>query len=197
MKSIDNAESKSKSLINLGFSGSWVKWFHAGIPDEPEVVRQAVRVAAVIQGHCLACTGISGCYFMNINEKKCPKHPHHSYCHCKKQLAVTPFVKAFCDIRKFTEYIFAEKYVKNGKSNLFTHLGFTIYDSKKLKDSFENQASKQYALGNYILGKLDNNGQRMNIEISLTQQNGKIVKFVSGWMIRPNGYITCNTPLGG
>lgn len=47
-----------------------------------------------------------------------------------------------------------------------------------------------------MLGKLDNNGQRMNIEISLTQQNGRIVKFVSGWMIRPNGYITCNTPLG-
>ena len=37
---------------------------------------------------------------------------------------------------------------------------------------------------------------RINIEISLTK-NGKKIKLITGWMVRPKGLITCNTPLGG
>lgn len=46
-------------------------------------------------------------------------------------------------------------------------------------------------------GKLDSNGQRMNIGIDLVHSGKGLVSFISGWMIRPNGQITCNTPLGG
>jgi len=37
----------------------------------------------------------------------------------------------------------------------------------------------------------------MNIEINFAHPGKGLVSFVSGWMIRPNGQITCNTPLGG
>lgn len=101
-------------------------------------------------------------------------------CHCKTQEFGTPFVKAQCDIRKFSDYIFAEKYSQNGKGNLFIRLGFTKEDSGKLKEEFGNQARKQYAFGNYTLGKLDKNGQRMNIAIKITHPSRGIVKFMSG-----------------
>lgn len=34
----------------------WGKWFHAGIPDEPEWQRQIARAVAMIFGHCMECT---------------------------------------------------------------------------------------------------------------------------------------------
>ena len=43
---------------------------------------------------------------------------------------------------------------------------------------------------------LDENGQRINIDINF-QKNGKEITFISGWMVRPKGAITCNIPLGG
>lgn len=96
-------------------------------------------------------------------------------------------------MRKFTEYIFNDKYRNNGKSKLFGLLGFLIDDSEYLKTEYENQARNQYLKGNYVLGKLDRYGQRITITITL--RNG--VKFESGWLVHPLGLIVCTTPLGG
>lgn len=101
--------------------------------------------------------------------------------------------KANCDIRKFTEYIFSEKYKDNGKIKLFGLLGLLKEDSEYLKIEYEKQAQEQYLKGNYILGKLDRYGQRITITINL--QNGAEIQ--SGWPVHPLGVITCTTPLGG
>lgn len=197
LKSIKDTIEKTKLLYNSDCFDGWIKWFHTSIPDKPEGVRLAVRTAAAINGHCLVCTGLSGCYFKDDYKEQSPKHPQHNNCHCKKIKAKPPFVKAYCDIRKFSDYIFAERYTQNGKGNLFIRLGFKKEDSARLKIEFENQARTQYSKSNYTLGKLDKNGQRMTVEIQIKHSTRGVVKFLSGWMIRPNGYITCNTPLGG
>ncbi len=84
----------------------------------------------------------------------------------------------------------------NGKRALFESLGFTVDDSEYLQKEFERQAVENYCNSKYQLGRLDENGQRINIDINF-QKNGKEITFISGWMVRPKGAITCNTPLGG
>lgn len=197
MKSIEEAGTKAKLMFDSDSPDKWVKWFHAGIPDEPEWQRQIARAVAMIFGHCMECTALSGCYFKDEEILKCPKHPQHENCDCKKINIGVPSAVADCDINKFIGYIFSDKYASNGKRNLFEQLGFTYQDSAFLKLEYERQAREKYLSGNYKLGKLDSNGQRMNIGIDFVHPDKGLVSFISGWMTRPNGQITCNTPLGG
>lgn len=69
-------------------------------------------------------------------------------------------------------------------------LGFTQY----LKEEYEKQAIKNYCTSNYKLGKLDEQVQRINIDIKFVKNDRNLV-FTSGWMVRPKGEITNNTPL--
>ena len=196
MNSFEYAGRKAKLLFQSGNSGGWVKWFHAGIPDEPYWQREIARAIAALFGHCMECTALSGCYFKD-EMSLCPEHPRHNGCHCEKISTEVPRAVAYCDINKFTEYIFSDKYASNGKRALFEQLGFIRQDSEFLKAEYERQAREKYISGNYRLGKTDNNGPRINIEINFNHPDRGLVSFVSGWMIRPNGQITCNTPLGG
>lgn len=104
--------------------------------------------------------------------------------------------EATCDIRKFTEYIFSDKYAWNGKRALFENLGFSIADAEFLEREYEKQASEKYCNSDYSLGKLDKNGQRININIEFNR-NGNEISFLSGWMVKPKGFISNNTPFGG
>ena len=62
---------------------------------------------------------------------------------------------------------------------------------------FEKQAKLAYSVGDYELGKLNEYGQRISIEISLKKKtNNEYVTFVSGWMVYPNGKIVLTTPYG-
>lgn len=169
---------------------SWIKWLHWGVPDEENGARELIRNVLALLSHCLNCTALSGCYFVADNKPE--KHPN---CDCNQFSMAKPYneAKANCDIRKFTEYIFSEKYKDNGKIKLFGLLGFLKEDSEYLKIEYEKQAQEQYLKGNYILGKLDRYGQRITITINL--QNGAEIQ--SGWLVHPLGVITCTTPLGG
>ena len=61
-------------------------------------------------------------------------------------------------------------------------LGFTINDSQYLKEEYENQAVKNYCDSKYKLGKLDSQGQRINIDIKFVK-NGKILYLLLvGWL---------------
>ena len=135
------------------------------------------------------------CWFNNTLK---PQLPQHEKCHCLVNNISNPIpnvsAKAKCDLRKFTEYIFSEKYAWNGKKDLFKLLGFTAKDSQFLKKEYEKQAVKRYCDGNYELGKLDSQGQRINIDIKF-EKNGRNISFTSGWMVKPKGEITNNTPL--
>ena len=125
--------------------------------------------------------------------------PQHEKCHCLVASVSKPIPKitarAECDLKKFTEYIFSDKYAWNGKRDLFETLGFSIKDSQYLKQEYENQAVKNYCNSDYKLGKFDLYGQRINIDIRF-EKNGRNLVFTSGWMVKPKGEISNNTPLG-
>ena len=125
-------------------------------------------------------------------------HPH---CDCKLNGIAKPNGKitANCPIEKFTEYIFSnkEKYILNGKIQLFKGLGFSKADSEYLKTEFDVQAKQKYLNGDYEIGKLDEYGQRISITITVNSATKQNIKLVTGWMVHPLGKITCNTPLGG
>ncbi len=147
--------------------------------------------------HCPICLVLDKCWFC-FNKK--PKIPQHIKCHCIVNSISKPIAninsKATCDIRKFSEYIFSDKYAWNGKRKLFESLGFSKEDSQYLKNEYERQAVKNYCDGQYSLGNLDISGQRININIEF-KRNGRQVVFKSGWMVKPKGLITNNTPFAG
>lgn len=65
---------------------------------------------------------------------------------------------------------------------------------------FEQQAIQKYALQDFTLGRLDEHGQRISIEIELDgidEQAGQKSYLISGWMIRSDNSITLNTPFSG
>lgn len=67
-----------------------------------------------------------------------------------------------------------------------------------LQRVFEKQAIEKYIQGQYELGKLDEQDQRINIRIRLERKNNdETVSFISGWMVYPNGKIRLVTPYGG
>lgn len=179
------------------YHSSWIKWIHTGIPDDIGIIRNEMRNLAERNGHCAKCTALSGCYFYNEDILKCPLCPLHPDCHCYKiNIDYSNDIVAYCDILKFTKYIFSDQYLVNGKKNLFENLGFTISNSEYLKKEYERQAKLKYETGNYVLDKLDRYGQRINITIEFPRSNKENITFVSGWMVYPNGYIACITPLG-
>ncbi len=70
-------------------------------------------------------------------------------------------------------------------------------DSEFLQREFIRQAKFSYSVGDYELDRLDDYGQRINIEIRLKRKDKEgYVIFQSGWMVYPNGRIVLTTPYG-
>lgn len=182
----DNFEIVDEEIVN----NKWIEWFHYGIPNEMGIWRNLAIISSLVFGHCRKCTSLDGCYFV---ERNMPDQPLHDNCDCskiEKDINEVKFsIKADCDIRKFTEYIF--KY-NNGKKEIFTKWGYNINDSELLKQEFEKQAEKEYKQGNYKLKNLEKHGQCIAIKINL---KGNI--FYSGWLIYPEGLLKNTTPFGG
>ena len=102
---------------------------------------------------------------------------------------------------KFDPYLFnRDNAYTHEKQKLFESWGYDISDSEWLRQEIERRGLEKYIAGQYTLkdNGLDRNGQRINIRIEIPRRDKEgTVSFITGWMIRPNGYITCNTPLGG
>ena len=145
--------------------------------------------------HCLTCLALDNCWFSNLKK---PMLPQHEKCHCVAIFIDRPIAnetaKAICDLSKFTDYIFSDKYAWNGKGELFKELGFTERDAQYLQAEYEKQAVVKYCNGEYEMDRLNEYGQRINIEINFYTKERDIT-FISGWMVRPKGTITNNTPL--
>lgn len=172
----------------------WLKWYHAGIPDEEGKIREDAQDDAKSQRHCEICTVLSGCLFPSQNM---PLYPQHAHCDCMLFSVSKPTTQAvaYCAAEKFTGYIFIPEN-SNGKTELFESWGYTVEDSGRLKSEFENQALSKYLSGDYVLQLLDKHGQRITILIELKTKN-KNVKIKTGWMVHPLGLITCATPYTG
>ncbi len=171
-------------LITIDENGNfkleqWIEWQHISNSSS----------------HCPICLVLDKCWFNNSIKPNLPQHPK---CHCAVNYIPKPIPnttsRATCNIKKFTDYVFSEKYAWNGKRTLFETLGFDKTDSEYLQKEYENQALRKYCNSKYKLGKLDHQGQRINIDIEFIR-NGRKIIFDSGWMIRPKGEITNNTPL--
>lgn len=188
-----------KIILPIGTkpASGWVKWRHRGIPDEEGAERELARNNAELDKHCKVCTVLSGCYFPSFNM---PKYPQHTHCDCMLLSISKPISQAtvFCKMDKFTDFLFSEKHQNNGKLKLFRLLEFTPDDIAYLKSEYEKQALQKYLSGDYVLGKLDQYGQHITIYITGLKSSIKddiIIK--TGWMVRPLGLITCNTPYAG
>lgn len=184
----------------------WIEWEHhydfdyGVLPDEIiKILDSVIKKLLSLMGHCNKCYMLNERHFLKTKKpKKLSINANgllHERCHCKEKLISNPIpnFSSFAEmpLGKFTDYIFDEKKSK-GKKELFESWGYTINDSKILKDEFERQAVKKYSSGKYEIGLLDEYGQRINIEIRL-----KVYSFKSGWMVNPKGKIINATPYGG
>ena len=87
--------------------------------------------------------------------------------------------------------------IKENMKHLFAN-GDTDIDVATLKKEIDRQAEIAFQCGEYVLGKRDGYGQRINIVIDLkTKDTGETVSFVSGWMAYPDGELVLATPYGG
>ena len=159
----------------------WVKWIH--------------EVIGII--HCFECLQLHKCWF---TADKLPYYPHHENCHCRVEaidyLVVLMNATAYSDYSKFDPYLFNTTgiYLHN-KEKLFKEWGYTVDDVKWLQEEIERQAREQYIAGEYTLGKLNWNGQRISIRITIPRKDGTgDVSFITGWMVEPNGKLKLTTP---
>ena len=162
----------------------WVEWQH--IP--------------MGRTHCPTCLQLDKCWFPKANM---PTLPQHERCHCtvvsKSVITVQQQAKAESAYTKYDPYLFNTNGAYcHGKEVMFKKWGYTASDALWLKKEIEKQGLKKYIEGNYVLNKLDKNGQRINIVVSIPRKSGEgIVTFTTGWVVYPNGHISLVTPYGG
>jgi hypothetical protein len=102
-------------------------------------------------------------------------------------------------VRKFSDYIFKPG-ATHGKDHVFRSFGYGPEHSQLLANEFTRQATARYAARDFILGRADQYGQRITIPIDLVGQgeaSGRTARILSGWMIRPDGSLSLNTPFTG
>lgn len=149
--------------------------------------------------HCVECLKLDGCWFLKRNA---PMWPHHPFCHCTLEpvdyAVVLSNVTVDSAYGKYDPFLFNTngKYT-HGKEDLMKRWGFSVDDIPWLKAEIERQAHENYLSGNYLLGKLDEHGQHVNIRVAIPRKDtGEIVTFITGWMARPNGHLQMATPYG-
>lgn len=162
----------------------WVKWVHVSDGDS----------------HCFTCLKLDNCWFDDNNRPTCPLHLNcHCYLENMSYMEILNKAESTSEYSKFDPYLFnTENKYSHGKENLFLEWGYSVNDAKWLQHEIERQGLKNYIIGKYILGKLDFNGQRISIRVSIPRKDdGKVVSFLTGWILYPNGKIKLTTPYGG
>ncbi|MEV4622348.1 DUF6883 domain-containing protein [Asanoa sp. NPDC049573] len=102
-------------------------------------------------------------------------------------------------VRKFSDYVFKPG-AAHGKDKVFRSYGYDREHSEQLAAEFTRQGNARYAAGDFTLGRADHHGQRITIPVDLVGRGdaaGRSTTVKTGWMIRPDGSITLNTPFTG
>ena len=194
--SVRELESVRKNVLQLFGNYEWVKWVHEGLlPAYTNDEKKRNIALAKLSNHCAICRNVNGCCFPKNKNIKYPLHPN---CHCFLLDTIKPQITAECSTDKFEGYIFAEKHKDNGKMELFIRWGFGIIDTEYLIEELTSQAKEKYSNGNFALGTLDGFGQRISVLTELDRKDGKgRVRFLTGWLVYPDGNIKNTTPYGG
>lgn len=192
MNVFENIRDKVLSLFD---NSGWVKWIHEGtIRAYDNEDKKANILYASKSKHCAKCLNMNGCCFPKNNM---PNYPLHYNCHCWLMPVSNINFLAMSTDEKFTINIFNPT-EPNGKIVLFESLGYDKMDYEILIDLYCKQAKEKYSRGNFVLGELDNFGQRINIMIALPSKDGSRIKYVkSAWMVYPDGEIKLITADGG
>lgn len=162
----------------------WNKWIHRNLSEN----------------HCPDCLKLNECWF---EKEKTPRWPHHLFCHCVLEDVpyndVLSASTATASYSKFSPYLFdPDDFYQHGKSEMLESWGYSVKDSAYLREEIEKQALQKYKNGDYQLGLLNKYGQRISIRVELPRKNGDgMISFITGWMVKSNGYIQLNTPYGG
>lgn len=187
----------NKNVLKISAKDGWIQFVHNGYTpaytnDEKKANTSFAKENS--NKHCAVCLNVNGCCFLKDNM---PVYPHHPNCHCKIVPVKNLITVAECKIDKFTRYLFSPEYIKNGKIALFIGHGYDIIDSEWLREEYIKQANEKYSKGDYRIGKLDEYGQRISIDISLPVKNSlRKLNVTSGWMVYPDGKIMLTTVLG-
>jgi len=108
-------------------------------------------------------------------------------------------IQALVDPRKFSDYVFKTG-ADHGKDKVFRSLGYGKQHAQKLARLYQKQGLEKFKQGQITLGKKDQYGQRIDIEIELPNLDKPLATssyIKSGWMILPEGDIKLNTPFAG
>ncbi len=103
------------------------------------------------------------------------------------------------DSRKFSDYIFNDAY-DDGKKAIFNSYGYGKSNSDELASLYQKQAYEQFNSGNYVSKGNNGYGEVISIEINVPgigSASGKSGKFITGWMVNPDGTIKLTTPFAG
>lgn len=181
---------------------SWVATIIKDIGESNPIMLQWVRWIHNFGGktHCFSCLRLHGCLF---NRANMPMLPLHDNCHCTVEeipyAEVLALTKVESNFKKFDPYLFdPHDFYKHKKNLLFEKWGYTIKDAKWLQHEIEQQGREKYISGDYTLGRLDHNGQRISIRVTIPRNDcDETVSFITGWMLYPNGQVKLNTPYGG
>ena len=182
----------AKKLLELSKAGAdvWVKRMN----DSPKDIRVCEGQATedTQTRTCALCVALNHTVFKNSNK------PEYFHPHCKCEMKEVELREVTLDfpIEKITGYLF----INEGKSKLMKSMGYAMEDAQEIYDEISENARKQYLSGNYILGKLNPNGQRITINMELKgkqEKADKIYEFKTGWMVYPNGELHNNTPFSG
>lgn len=150
-----------------------------------------MAVADPMTHTCKICVAINKTIFKNNNK---PDEKQHPFCKCKQVPTELNEVALDFPMKKIKDYLFVKKV------DLMRSMGYIIEDAEEIYGVIAESVKREFLNGKYALGKLDQNGQRVSIAVEITgkrDKNGRIYRFISGWMAYPNGKLHNNTPFSG
>lgn len=163
---------------------AWVKWVHHSEGNS----------------HCETCLALDGCFSERIMLR--PVHIIRFAIALWKKLTMLMFWRILKPEVTIASLI--RTYLTQPDGILMErirclHRGATpLRMQSGYKNQIERQGREKYISGDYSLGKLTKDGQRISIRIEIPRKDGTgTVSFISGWMVEPNGRLRLTTPYGG
>ncbi len=168
-----------------------------------------------VKPHCVKCVVVNQCWFKNEKDKKPESFSYDKYstidlskmkgimglyhprCHCK-EITIKPPTEYTLKVVVDDDKIFVDAFRR--KFGIINSWGYTIDDGEVLKKNLIESVTENYIIGNYKIFKYDEFGFQISLQVSVPGVRHKIgreYKFITGFMVYPNGKIENTTFFGG